>query len=214
MSEIRVLLADDHDVLRKGVRYLLSADPDINIVGEASDGRNAVRMAGELHPDVIIMDIAMPELNGIEAASQIIRRNRNAAVIILSMYADEEYVLRALSAGVRGFLSKDSAEPDLLRAVHLVAAGKLFFGPAVAGVLAEDYLQRGRQADSYALLTEREREILQLLAEGKTNKEVASMLMLGLSTVETHRLNLMQKLGLHNTAELVLYAVRKKILRV
>lgn len=217
MSDIKVLLADDHDVLRKGVRYLLAAEPGITVAGEAADGRTAVRLAEELQPDVVIMDIAMPELNGIEAAAQITRRNRNIAVIILSMYSDEEYILRALSAGARGYLRKDAAEPDLLRAVRSVVRGKPFFSPAVAEVLLDDYVQRlqreGRQ-DTYDLLTDREKEVLQLLAEGKTNKDVATLLTLGVSTVETHRVNLMQKLNLHNTAELVLYAVKKKILKV
>jgi DNA-binding NarL/FixJ family response regulator len=216
MSEIRVLLADDHDVLRKGIRFLLAAEPGITVVGEASDGRSAVRLAGDLQPDVVIMDIAMPELNGIEAASQITRRS-GSAIIILSMYSDEEYILRALSAGAKGYLLKDAAEPDLLRAVRSVARGKPFFSPAVAEVLLDDYVQRlqreGRQ-DTYDLLTDREKEVLQLLAEGKTNKEVANLLNLGVSTVETHRVNLMQKLNVHNTAELVLYAVKKKILKV
>jgi DNA-binding NarL/FixJ family response regulator len=216
MSEIKVLLADDHDVLRKGVRFLLAAEPGISVVGEASDGRTAVRLADELQPDVVIMDIAMPELNGIEAAAQITRKN-GAAIIILSMYSDEEYILRALTAGAKGYLLKDAAEPDLLRAVRSVARGKPFFSPAVAEVLLDDYVQRlqreGRQ-DTYELLTDREKEVLQLLAEGKTNKEVATLLNLGVSTVETHRVNLMQKLNVHNTAELVLYAVKKKILKV
>ncbi len=217
MSRIRVLLADDHDVLRKGVRFLLAEDPFIEVVGEAADGREAVQRAEELNPDVIIIDIAMPQLNGIEAAGQITRRNRDAGVIILSMYSDEEYVLRALAAGAKGYLLKDCAEPDMVRAVRSVARGKPFFSPAVVEVLLDDYvqrLQRERLQDSYELLTEREREVLQLLAEGKTNKEVAGLLGLGVSTVDTHRLNLMQKLDVHNTAELVLYAVKKKILKV
>lgn len=217
MSGIRVLLADDHGLLRKGVRSVLAQDSSITIIGEANDGVEAVRMTEELHPDVVVMDIAMPRLNGIEAAAQITRRDKRVGVMILSMYSDEEYLLRALSAGARGYLLKDSAEPDLLRAVRAVAAGRTFFSPAITDTLLEDYVQRLRQQglqDSYDLLTDREKQVLQLLAEGKTNKEAAALLQLGVSTVETHRLNLMQKLDLHNTAELVLYAVRKKILRV
>lgn len=217
MSEIRVLLADDHGVLRKGVRSVLSQDPTIRIIGEAEDGSMAVTLVDELHPDVVIMDIAMPRLNGIEAAAQINRKHKHVGILMLSMYSDEEYVLRALMAGVRGYLLKDSAEPDLVRAVHAVARGRTFFGPVIAALLLEDYVLRLQQqgtVDSYELLTEREKQILQLLAEGRTNKAAAGALNLGVSTVETHRVNLMQKLNLHNTAELVLYAVKKKILRV
>lgn len=217
MGDIRVLLADDHGLLRKGVRSVLAQDPGIVIVGEASDGSEAVRFADELSPDVVIIDVAMPQLNGLDAAAQITRRARRIGVIVLSMYSDEEYLVRAVSAGVRGYLLKDSAEPDLVRAVKAVASGGTFFSPAIADMLFDDYLLRlqGREVrDSYDLLTDREKEVLQLLAQGRTNKEVATALSLGLSTVETHRLNLMKKLDLHNTAELVLYAVRKKILRV
>jgi two-component system, NarL family, response regulator NreC len=217
MSAIRVLLCDDHGVLMKGVRFLLAAEPGIEIAGEASDGQAAVRLAEELEPDVVIMDIAMPNLNGIEATARIARRNRRTAVVILSMYADEEYLLRALSAGARGYLLKEAAEPDLARAVRCVAAGKPFFSPQIVETLLDEYVQklrRGGGHDTYDLLTEREKQVLQLLAEGKTNKDVATQLELGVATVETHRLNLMQKLDLHNTAELVLYAVRKKVLRI
>jgi DNA-binding NarL/FixJ family response regulator len=217
MSEIRVVLADDHGLLRKGIRSVLAQDPAITIVGEAGDGQQAVRLAEEARPDVVILDIAMPHLNGIEAAAQIARRDKRAGILILSMYSDEEYLVRALNAGVRGYLLKDSAEPDLVRAVRAVAAGKTFFSPAIVDMLLDDYVHRLQQTplqDSYDLLTEREKQVLQLLAEGKTNKEVATALQLGVSTIETHRLNLMQKLNLHNTAELVLYAVKKKILRV
>jgi two-component system, NarL family, response regulator NreC len=217
MGQIRVLLADDHGLLRKGVRSVLSQDSAIVIAGEANDGDEAVRLAEELSPDVIVMDVAMPGLNGLDAAASITRRDRRIGVILLTMYSDEEYLVRAVSSGVRGYLLKDSAEPDLVRAVKAVAAGNTFFSPAIADMLFDDYLirlQRSEVQDSYDLLTERERQVLQLLAEGRTNKEVATSLDLGVSTVETHRMNLMKKLGLRNTAELVLYAVRKKILRV
>lgn len=217
MSDIRIVLADDHGLLRKGVRSVLAQDAGIEVIGEASDGAEAVRLAEELSPDVVLIDVAMPGLNGLDAAQQITRRTKRIGVIVLSMYSDEEYLVRAVSSGVRGYLLKDSAEPDLVRAVRTVAAGKTFFSPAIADMLFDDYilrLQRNEVQDSYDLLTDREKQVLQLLAEGKTNKEVASALALGVSTVETHRLNLMKKLDLHNTAELVLYAVRKKILRV
>jgi two-component system, NarL family, response regulator NreC len=217
MAQIRVLLADDHGLLRKGVRSVVAQDPAIVIVGEASDGSEAVRLAEELSPDVAIIDIAMPALNGLDAAALIARRERRIGVIVLTMYSDEEYLVRAVSAGVRGYLLKDSAEPDLIRAVKAVAAGNTFFSPAIADMLFEDYvlrLQRREVQDSYDVLTDREKQVLQLLAEGRTNKEVATALSLGLSTVETHRMNMMKKLGLRNTAEIVLYAVRKKILRV
>lgn len=217
MADIRVLLADDHGLLRKGVRSVLVQDPGIAIVGEASDGSEAVRLSEEIAPDVVILDVAMPGLNGLDAAAQITRRAKRIGVIVLSMYSDEEYLVRAVSAGVRGYLLKDSAEPDLVRAVRAVAGGQTFFSPAIADMFFDEYLlrlQRRKVHDSYELLTDREKQVLQLLAEGKTNKDVASALSLGLSTVETHRLNLMKKLDLHNTAELVLYAVRKKILRV
>lgn len=215
MSGIRVLLADDHALVRRGLHYLLERADGIQVAGEASDGREAVRLAEELRPDIVIMDIGMPNLNGIEATAQIVKKNPAIGVIILSMHADETYLVRALSAGAKGYLLKDSAENDLIRAVHTVHAGKPFFSPAIAQTLLEDYMRRLQQQslqDSYDLLTDREKEILQLLAEGKSNKEVATLLDLSLYTVETHRSNLMQKLNLHNTAEIVLYAVRKKII--
>jgi DNA-binding NarL/FixJ family response regulator len=217
MAAIRVLLADDHGLLRKGVRSVLTQDADVTIVGEAGDGGEAVRLAEELAPDVVVMDVAMPGLNGLDAAALMTRRSKRLGVIVLTMYSDEEYLVRAVSAGVRGYLLKDSAEPDLIRAVKAVAAGRTFFGAAIANMLIDDYVarvQRSEIRDSYELLSDREKQVLQLLAEGKTNKDVATILSLGLSTVESHRLNLMRKLDLHNTAELVLYAVRKKILRV
>jgi two-component system response regulator NreC len=212
---IRVMIADDHGVVRKGVRFLLQQERDIDIVGEAEDGREAVRLAREKTPNVVIIDIAMPHLNGIEAAAQITKVSPSTNIVMLSMYSDEEFLIRALSAGAKGYLLKDQAEIDLVRAVRSVAQGKTFFSPDIAHMLLEDYMRRLQQEgiqDSYGLLTEREREVLQLLAEGKSNKEAAQVLNVSLHTVETHRTNFMQKLSLHNTAEIVLYAMRKKII--
>jgi DNA-binding NarL/FixJ family response regulator len=215
MSNIKILLADDHGLVRKGLRFVLETEPGMEVVGEAGDGREAVRMVEELNPAVVIMDIAMPNLNGIDATSQIAKKSPEVGVIMLSVHSDESYLLRALNAGAKGYLLKDSAELDVIRAVQAVAHGRPFFSPAIAKTLLEDYmryLQQRNIQDSYDLLTDREREILQLLAEGKSNKEVANLLTLSLYTVETHRTHIMQKLNLHNTAEIVLYAVRKKII--
>lgn len=212
---IRVLLADDHGVVRKGLRFLLERQPDMEIVGEAADGREAVRLAEAANPDIVIMDIAMPLLNGIEAAAQIVKRNPAIAVIILSVHSDEDYLLSSLNAGAKGYLLKDSAEVDLVRAIEAVRKGTPFFSPEIAKTMLEDYmrfLQQRNLQDSYDLLTEREKEVLQLLAEGKSNKEAASILDVSVYTVDSHRTHLMQKLNLHNTAEIVLYAVRKKII--
>jgi two-component system, NarL family, response regulator NreC len=215
MSKIRILVADDHGIVRKGLRFLLDRQEGMEVVGEASDGREAVKLSEELLPNIVIIDVAMPQLNGIDAAAQIIKSNPNTRVVILSMHADESYLVRALSVGAKGYLLKESAEVDIVRAVQVVSQGRPFFSPQIAQSLLEDYVralqQRGLQ-DSYDLLTEREREVLQLLAEGKSNKEVATVLDLSTYTVETHRTNLMHKLNLHNTAEIVLYAVRKKII--
>lgn len=216
MSKVRILIADDHGIVRKGLRLQLEQQKDFEVVGEATDGREAVRMTEELNPDVVIIDVAMPNLNGIQATTQLVKKNPNLGVIILSMYSDESYLTRALSAGAKGYLLKDTADVDLYRAVQVVAQGKPFFSPTIANTLLEDYMrqlqQRGLQ-DSYDLLTDREKEILQLLAEGKANKEVAVALDLSPNTVETHRTRIMQKLDLHSSAEIVLYAVRKKIIR-
>jgi DNA-binding NarL/FixJ family response regulator len=215
VSKIRVLLADDHGVVRKGLRFVLENEPDIEVVGEASDGRQAIEASDEKNPNVVVMDIAMPRLNGIDATAQIMKHQPQTGVIILSMYSDEEYLLRALTAGAKGYLLKDTAESELVNAVRTVASGKPFFSPDIAKTLLEDYLRQLRQRglnDSYDLLSDREKEVLQLLAEGKTNKEVATVLNLSPYTVETHRTHIMQKLNLHNTAEIVLYAVRKKLI--
>ncbi|MDQ6699609.1 MAG: response regulator transcription factor [Acidobacteriota bacterium] len=212
----RILLADDHGIVRQGLRAVLAREPSLEVIGESSDGREAVRLAEALQPNIVIMDISMPQLNGLEAAKQIVKASPRTHIIILSMHSDETYLIRALQAGVKGYLLKESAEEDLIRAVRMVAQGKTFFSPAVTNALLADYMRDMQQRnlrDSYDLLTEREREVLQLLAEGKSNKEAASVLDVSTNTVETHRTNLMQKLGLHNTAEIVLYAVRKKIIQ-
>ncbi len=215
-KRVRVVIADDHGVVRKGLRLLLEQYPDIQVIGEAANGRDVVKLAQELQPEVVLLDVAMPLLNGIDAAEQIKKGNDRIGLIVLTMYADEGYVLRALHAGVKGYLLKESAEEDLARAVKAVSEGKPFFSPAITATLLEDYMRVLRQeglSDTFELLTAREREVLQLLAEGKTNKEAASVLDVSLYTVESHRTNLMQKLNLHNTAELVLYAVRKNLVR-
>jgi DNA-binding NarL/FixJ family response regulator len=202
-------------VVRKGLRFLLEQQPGVEIVGEAGDGREAVRVAEESSPDIVIMDIAMPLLNGIEATAQMVKRSPSIGIIILSMHSDEDYLLSALNAGAKGYLLKDSAEVDLVRAIHAVHKGTPFFSPEIAKTMLEDYmrfLQQRNLQDSYDLLTDREKEVLQLLAEGKSNKEVAGILDVSVYTVDTHRTHLMQKLNLHNTAEIVLYAVRKKII--
>jgi two-component system response regulator NreC len=212
---LRVLLADDHGIVRRGLRSLIESQPDIEVVAEAVDGLEAIRLCEEHRPDAVILDIAMPKLNGIEVAERVQKLQRPPSVIILSMHSDESYIIRALAAGARAYLLKDATDEDLIPALRAVAAGKPFFSPIVTAVLIEDYvrqLQARGLTDSYHLLTDREREVLQLLAEGRSNKEVATLLNLGVSTVETHRANLMQKLNLHNTAEIVLYAVRKRII--
>ena len=214
-GDVRILLADDHAIVRRGIRGLLD-EAGLSVVAEAEDGLSAIRICEELQPDVMILDIGMPKLNGIDVAFRASKLDRPPAVIILSMYSDESYIMRALEAGVRAYLLKSAADSDLVPALHAVAAGKPFFSPAVAGLLIEDFVRRLQTSglkDSYGLLTTRETEVLQLLAEGRSNKEVASELKIGLSTVETHRGNLMQKLNLHNTAEIVLYAVRKGLIR-
>ena len=215
MSQIRIVLADDHTVMRAGIRLVLERQPDLHVVGEASDGREAVNAVERVHPDVVVMDIAMPNLNGIEATRQIIANGAAVSIVVLSMHSDEEYVLRALKAGARGYLLKESAEADLIAAVRAVIGGKSFFSPAVSRLLVEDYVRQLQDRDiedSYELLTTREREILQLVAEGKSNKDVANLLNLSVYTVETHRSNIMEKLNLHGMPELILYAVRKGVI--
>ena len=215
MKQIRILLADDHTVVRKGLRLLLESQPGLTVIADASDGRETVALAEQHQPDVVVMDVAMPILNGIEAARQISGKHPHIAIVFLSMHSDEGYVLKALKAGARAYLLKDSAEYDLIAAIKAVNEGKAFFSPAISKMLVEDYMrqmQERRVEDSYELLTTREREVLQLLAEGRNNRDVAAILNLSLYTVETHRGNILQKLNLHSGAELILYAIRKGVI--
>jgi len=216
MRATRILLADDHTVVRKGLRLLLESHEGFHVIADAADGRAAVALAEEHVPDVVVIDVAMPNLNGIEAARQIAAKLPQVAIVFLSMHADEGYVLKALKAGARAYILKDAAEHDLIDAVMAVRDGKAFFSPAISKLLVEDYMRQMQERqveDSYDLLTTREREVLQLLAEGKSNKEVATMLNLSLYTVETHRGNILQKLNLHSGAELILYAIRKGVIQ-
>ncbi len=212
---IRILLADDHTVMRRGLRFLLESQPGFSVVAEASDGREAVEQAESARPHVAVLDVAMPNLSGIEAAQRIAAQTPSVAIVILSMHSDEGYVLRALKAGARGYLLKDAAESDLIEAIKAVSQGKTYFSAEISKMMVEDYIReiRNRGAeDSYELLTSREREILQLLVEGNSNKDIATRLNVSPHTVETHRRNLQDKLNLHSFAELILYAVRKRII--
>jgi RNA polymerase sigma factor (sigma-70 family) len=212
---MRILLADDHTILRKGLRLLLERERDFEVVGEASNGREALEIAERTRPDVAIMDIGMPILNGIEATKRICDARPATQIVILSVHSDEGYILRALKAGARGYLLKDSAETDLIQAVRAVGAGKAFFSPLVSKVLADDYLRQIRQQgveDAYDLLTARERELFQLIVELKSTREIAELLGLSAYTVDKHRANLMQKLNVHSIPELILYAVRRGVI--
>ena len=209
---VRILLADDHTLMRQGLRHILESQPDFDIVAEASSGIEAVEASRHHKPDVAIVDVAMKELNGIEAAAQILKHSPHTAVLMLSMYSDERYVLRAVKAGARGYVLKNSAGDDLIHAILAVQKGMAYFSPAVARLFQDGgaRLNDAREVnDRFELLTDRERQIYQLLAEGNSNKEIAGRLNLSLHTVETHRWRIMEKLDLHSTAELVLSAVRR-----
>lgn len=215
MPKLRLLLGDDHTLVRHGLRKILEERPEWEVVAEVGDGREAIRKAVALKPDVAIIDIGMPLLNGIDATQQIVRKVPETRVLMLSMHSDEAYVTRALQAGATGYMLKDSAGKDLLKGVASVAAGQAFFSPAVARLMLDDYVRRvagSGVADRYETLSEREREIFQLIAEARTNKEVAELLQISPATVETHRARILQKLDIHNTAELVLYAVRRGVI--
>ena len=215
MSKLRVLLGDDHTLVRHGLRKILEERPEWEIIAEVGDGREAVRKCVALKPDVALLDIAMPLLNGIDATQQIVRKVPETRVLVLSMHSDEAYVTRALQAGATGYMLKDSAGKDLLKGIASVAAGQAYFSPAIARLMLDDYVRRvagSGVADRYETLSEREREIFQLIAEARTNKEVAELLEISPATVETHRARILQKLDIHNTAELVLYAVRRGVI--
>jgi two-component system response regulator NreC len=208
MEQIRILLSDDHNILRDGMRLLLERQPGFMVVAEASDGRETLDLVQNHQPDVVVMDIAMPNMNGIEATRRIVEKHPGMGVVILSMHYDESYVIRSLKAGARAYLLKDAVKSELIAAIHAVAEGRSFFSPKISRILQEDYVQAlGRKGadDSYELLTGREREILQLVAEGKTNKEIANALNLSLYTVDTHRTHILQKLNLHSVPEVILY---------
>ena len=215
MSRLTILLGDDHTILRSGLRKILTERPGWEVVGEAGDGRAAVQMAADLRPDIAILDIGMPLLNGIEATRQIARRLPDTRVIVLSMHSEETFITQALSAGARAYLLKDSADTELVHAVEAAAAGRSYFSPAVSSVLLDDYVKRLAAkgvTDRYDTLSEREREIFQLIAEGHSNKSIAALLDISPATVETHRAHIFEKLDVHNTAELVRYAVRRGVI--
>jgi DNA-binding NarL/FixJ family response regulator len=215
VPRLRILLGDDHTLVRQGLRKILEERPEWEVVAEAGDGRDAVRQTLALHPDLAVLDIGMPLLNGIEATRQIVRRLPDVRVLILSMHSDEAYVTQALEAGAKGYLLKDSADADLIRGIADVGAGRSFFSPAVAKVMLDDYVRHLAEkavVDRFGTLSEREREVFQLVAEGHSNKEIADVLSISPATVETHRAHIFQKLDLHNTAEAVLYAVRRGVI--
>jgi DNA-binding NarL/FixJ family response regulator len=212
---VRVIIADDHPLVRSGLRALLERDGEFEVVAEAADGNEAIDLAMQYKPDVILLDVGMPRLSGPDAAQSISQKLPSSRIVMLSMHSDEAYVLRALKAGARGYLLKASPEADVIAAVRAVAAGNAYFSPSITKLLVEEYVVEARRRgvdDSYDLLSLREKEILRVLASGKSNREVADLLHISVSTVETHRNNIFQKLHLHNLAELILYAVRKGLI--
>ncbi len=215
MKPIRILLADDHTVVREGLRALLEREPDMAVVAEAGDGLESVRLAASESPDVVLMDLAMPNMNGMEATRRILAADPKVGVVILSMHKDESYVLGALKAGAKGYLLKDSIRSEVIQAIRAVSQGRSFMTSKIARILQQDYvtrLQTHGLEDSYDLLSDREREVLQMIAEGLANKEIATLLYISPTTVETHRAHILRKLDVHSVPELILYAVRKGII--
>ncbi len=213
--KIRILLADDHTILRAGLKMMLNAQPDMEVVGEAQDGRQAIQETQRLIPDIILMDITMPDMNGIEATRQIKKLLPDIRILILTMHEHDEYVFQALRAGASGYMLKEAADTELISALHIIQSGQFYLSPMAQSVMVGDYLQRvrvGEEKDSYSSLTEREREILKLVAEGYTNNQIAERLVISPKTVDTHRTHIMDKLNLHSRAELVKYAMRRGLL--
>jgi two-component system response regulator NreC len=216
MNKIRVLLAEDHTIVRKGLRSLLDGEAGIEVIGEAEDGREAVEKVGQLLPDVVLMDITMPSLNGLEATRQIKKRFPEVKVVILTMHANEEYIFQILRAGASGYLVKQAAPTELLSAIQAAYRGESFLSPSISRKVIEEYIQQAEataEKDTYDQLTDREREVLQLIAEGHPNREIAELLHISVKTVGTHRANLMDKLDIHSTAELTQYAIRKGVIK-
>jgi DNA-binding NarL/FixJ family response regulator len=210
-GEIRIVLVDDHSLVRQGFRRILEDEPDLTVVGEAGSGLDAIEVVKALQPDVVVMDMAMPEMNGLHAAREILKQRPSTRILILSMYADEQYVRNALDAGAHGYILKGALETDMIRAVHAVAAGQQYLSPELAGVLIRALQSKTgmTEDDPYERLTQREKQVLQLIATGKSNKEIAVLLDLSVNTVAVHRANLMNTLQIHKAAELVLYAVKR-----
>jgi DNA-binding NarL/FixJ family response regulator len=216
INVIRVLLADDHRILREGIRALIQDQADMQVIGESEDGLDTMKKVAQLNPDVVVMDIAMPLLNGLEATRQIRRDFPHVRVLILTMHENEEYIRQVLAAGALGYVLKDAAARDLLGAIRSVYQGEAVLSPAITRLVIEDYLRWGdiRPEDTTDGLTPREREVLQLIAEGYTNKEIAEIMSLSVKTVQSHRTNLMNKLDLHDRGELIKYAIQKKIIDI
>lgn len=215
MKKIRVLLAEDHTIVRKGLRSILDAEDSVEVVGEAEDGRTAVEAVEHLRPDVVLMDISMPGLNGLEATRQIKRRAPHIRVLVLTMHTNEKYILQILQAGASGYLVKQAAVEELISAIQAVHRGDAFLSPSISKKVVQRYVLQGQamaEEDSYELLTPREREVLQLIAEGHTNRDISEILHISIKTVEVHRANLMKKLDLHSAAELTRYAIGKGII--